>query len=90
MARIEVQPVARSEFTFRVVVADGSTTEHEVTLGPDDVERLGAPDARTLVRESFEFLLEREPKESILQRFELAVIGRYFPEWESEMRTRFS
>jgi hypothetical protein len=27
-------------------------------------------------------LLEREPKEAILRRFDVSVIGRYFPEFE--------
>jgi hypothetical protein len=30
---------------------------------------------------SFEFLLEREPASSILSRFALPVIERYFPEY---------
>jgi hypothetical protein len=40
------------------------------------------------VRRSFEFLLEREPKESILASFDLTVIARYFPEYESEIARR--
>jgi hypothetical protein len=87
MARIEVEEL--SDLVFRVTVDDGSKTEHEVTLASGDVKRLGAPDAMTLLQASFEFLLQREPKESILPRFELSVIGRYFPEWEEEMRARF-
>ena len=42
--------------------------------------------AEQLVRKSFEFLLEREPKESILRSFNLTVISRYFPEYEREIR----
>ncbi len=38
-----------------------------------------------LVRKSFEFLLEREPKESILREFNLNVISKYFPEYEKEI-----
>lgn len=38
-----------------------------------------------LVEASFAFLLEREPKESILREFDLTVIGRYFPEYEQEI-----
>ena len=55
-----------------------------------DLARL-APGAATpddLVRRSFEFLLEREPKESILGRFDLMVIARYFPEYERTIRRR--
>ena len=39
-----------------------------------------------LIKKSFEFLLKREPKESILSRFYLKVISRYFPEYENEIR----
>ena len=35
-----------------------------------------------LVEESFDFLLQREPKESILSEFDLSVISRYFPDYE--------
>ena len=42
------------------------------------------------MRKSFEFLLEREPKESILRQFDLPLIGRYFPEYEREIKKRLS
>jgi hypothetical protein len=42
------------------------------------------------VRETFVFLLEREPKESILHRFEIDVVSRYFPEYEREIRRRLT
>ena len=34
---------------------------------------------------AFRFLLDREPKESILGRFDVTAISRYFPEFEREM-----
>jgi hypothetical protein len=55
---------------YEVTVDDGrGSTTHEVTVRPSDVARY-APDARAerLLEASFEFLLEREPKESILAR----------------------
>ena len=53
-----------------------------------DLQRLapGTTDPTDLVRRSFAFLLEREPKESILGAFDLTVIGRYFPDWEAWIR----
>lgn len=60
-------------------------SRHEVTVSRDDLARLD-PDASSpeaLVRRSFAFLLEREPRESILRAFELPLIGRYFPEYSS-------
>jgi hypothetical protein len=63
---------------------------HRVHVGPDDLARLarGAPAPAGLVKESFEFLLEREPPQSILRSFGLMEIGRYFPEFEAEILRR--
>jgi hypothetical protein len=59
-------------------------TRHEVTVSATELARLapGAADPADLVERSFAFLLAREPKESILGRFAISVIGRYFPEYE--------
>lgn len=81
---------ARSETEFQVTIEeDGGSSSHRVTVRPETLDRVGggAP-ADELVQRSFEFLLEREPKESILGRFDLEVISRYFPEYEQEMRAR--
>lgn len=79
----------RSGWTCTVILEEGATsTTHAVSVTHADLARL-APDAASpedLVRRSFVFLLRREPKESILRRFDLPVIGRYFPEWEAEVR----
>jgi hypothetical protein len=66
--------------------------EGDVTVSPNDYTRLtsGKTEPEELVRRSFEFLLEREPKESILTRFDLSVIGRYFPEYEKEIKRRLT
>ena len=66
---------------------DARATTHEVRVASDVLERLspGAVEPTALVHASFEFLLEREPRESILRAFDLPVIGRYFPEWEAEV-----
>lgn len=37
------------------------------------------------IRAAFAFLLDREPKESILSRFDVTVISRYFPEFDAEI-----
>ena len=78
-------------WTAEVVVAGGgSSTRHEVTLSRGDYERLagGKASPEALVEASFAFLLEREPKESILRRFDLPVIGRYFPDYERVIAQR--
>jgi hypothetical protein len=72
---------------FDVVVAErGGTSRHRVTLTRADWTRLaGARAPERLIEAAFRFLLEREPKESILARFDLSVIARYFPEFEREL-----
>jgi hypothetical protein len=67
---------------------DPAATVHQVTLAVSDLRRLAPPGAppESLLEASFRFLLEREPRESILRTFDLPVIGRYFPEYEAEVR----
>jgi hypothetical protein len=68
---------------------DSGETRHEVSVRADDVRRLGSgATVDELVRASFVFLLEREPRESILRAFDLPAIGGYFPEYEREIRQR--
>jgi hypothetical protein len=61
------------------------TSRHEIRVARRDLERLapGATDPEDLARRSFVFLLEREPRQSILAAFDLPLIGRYFPEYEA-------
>ena len=72
---------------FRVVL-DGAT--HSVTVPEGLIEELGLPedDLERVVRESFEFLLEREPASSIMREFSLDVIPTYFPEYREELPKR--
>lgn len=64
--------------------------EHEVTVRRDYRDSIApAATPQEIVRASFEFLLDREPPGAILRRFDLAVIGRYFPEYEAEIKARF-
>ncbi len=86
MARITVEAVDETLWRVRVEDDDGSRTTHDVTVTQDHVERYapGVPIER-LLEASFEFLLEREPKESILSSFALPVIERYFPEYARTM-----
>lgn len=91
MAEITVQPTDRQPVTsmFHVSIRDDdSSTEHEVTLSASDYDRLGTEygTPEDFVRACFEFLLDREPKESILPRFDVSVISRYFPEFESTIQ----
>jgi hypothetical protein len=92
MSQIEVECSAVDNgWLACVTVTDhGSSREFEVAVSTAELARF-APDAAEptdLVRRSFEFLLAREPKESILRSFGLSTIGRYFPEYEREIGRR--
>jgi len=90
-AKIEVEKIDASKFRVRVIES-GSETSHDVTVSPNDCARFtdGRVEPEELMRHSFEFLLEREQKESILKRFDLSMISRYFPEFEREIKRRLS
>jgi hypothetical protein len=71
---------------FEVVVREEkSETRRHVTMAPETCERLTAGKQERCLEVAFRFLLDREPKESILGRFDVTVISRYFPEFEREL-----
>jgi hypothetical protein len=85
---IDVQTADRQPpYRFHVTVKEGAGgTRHEVTLAETTYQELtgGASSPEECVRLCFEFLLAREPKESILGHFDVTVIERYFPEFRQE------
>ena len=87
---IEVETASDADgWTCFVRVSDETgSSEHHVRVRPADVARFapGSTEPVDLVRRSFQFLLAREPKESILPAFDLPLIGRYFPEYKREIR----
>jgi len=91
---VEVQcEPAGTGWRCRVTIADGSgTSAHDVTVALADVRRFAAgteaAQIERLIRDTFDFLLEREPKESILRQFDLSVVERYFPEYPRIIRDR--
>jgi hypothetical protein len=84
---IEVKHSERDEWV--VSVRGAVLTHHRVRLTKSDLDRFSeGRSPEDLLRESFRFLLEREPNTSILDSFELPLIGRYLPEYEREIRAR--
>ncbi|HEY7738310.1 MAG TPA: hypothetical protein VIC63_04690 [Candidatus Limnocylindria bacterium] len=78
-------------WTCQVTVGDDAgATHHEVAVEAGVLGDLAPPGTTPaqLVEASFAFLLEREPRGSILGRFDLPVIGRYFPEFPTVIRER--
>ena len=91
MEKIEILPMGPRQWA--VTVTEGhETTNHRVTVSDQLIDDLGVVDLdeERLVRESFEFLLEREPVTAILREFDLDAISGYFPEYAGEIRTRLT
>ena len=93
MADITVTTAPRQDgWSFGVQIAEtNGQTRHSVTLTRADFQQLTEGKQTTpeeLVRKSFEFLLEREPKHLILRQFDLPAIRRYFPDYPTEIRSR--
>ena len=91
MADIDVTRTGETEeeYAFDVQVSEGGEqTRHVVTVQRSDLEGLGDrySGPEELVRSSFEFLLERESKDSILHQFDLRDISTYFPEFDRVAR----
>lgn len=96
MNKIDVRCVAATTgWRCAVTIDDGrGASTHDVTVSTEDATDLAAAadqsDVERLVYETIAFLLEREPKESILRTFDLTVVSGYFPEFESEIRSRLA
>jgi hypothetical protein len=85
MADIQLAPLGNNRFRVQVVEEESSTT-HEVEISSETLDRLGWEGSlEALIRRSFEFMLDREPKESILEELELSMISRYFPDYEEQI-----
>lgn len=86
---IEVRQTSRSSpLEFDVTIREsGSETRHHVSMSEADHRRLagGACSPEHCIEAAFRFLLDREPKEAILSRFDVGVISRYFPEFEAKL-----
>lgn len=86
---------ATSGWRCAVTIDDGrGTSAHDIAVATEEADALAAAtdraDVERLVYETIAFLLEREPKESILRSFDLSVVGGYFPEYEHEIRSRLA
>ena len=83
---IEIEKKNQNEFV--VLVQEKETQSQYLVILDDTYYHLltqGKITKEDLIRKSFQFLLERESKESILRSFNLQVIKRYFPEYEDGM-----
>ena len=70
-----------------LVGGNDTETRHRVTMTESTYRKLtgGGVGPERCVEAAFQFLLDREPKESILSSFDITVISRYFPSFEDEI-----
>jgi hypothetical protein len=89
MTEILITPMEPGRYGVQVTEGD-TTTSHRVEVPRSMLEDqlLTEADPELVVRESFEFLLERERATSILPEFSLADIAGYFPDYYGELRRR--
>jgi hypothetical protein len=89
MVTVDTTPEASGWRCTVRVTQDGGASGHVVRVRPEDLERYGRPGEtpEQLVARTFDFLLAREPAGQILRSFEVADVTRYFPEFDSEMRS---
>jgi hypothetical protein len=87
--KVEVRRIREGEFLV-TVGKEPTASRHNVTLKESDYVRLSGAkiEREELIAKSFEFLLERETKESILAGFDLLDIARYFPSFERDIQRR--
>jgi len=81
----------------RVRVSDDrGTSEYDVSISklgpflPSILPYPGFSDMERAVRETFAFLLEREPRTAILGAFDLRDVSRYYPDYPSAIRVRLA
>lgn len=79
------QLAAKDGFRFRVSIRDSNGTScHDVTMSVNTFAALAGSGCQPeeLIDAAVRFLLDRESKDSILARFDINVIARYFPDFE--------
>ena len=89
--KIRVRELA--EHQYAVDVTEGSIQTHHRVIVPDDLLAdlgLAGADEELVVRESFAFLLDREPVTSIDEEFPLDIVVGRFADFGEEMRTRLA
>ena len=72
---------------FEITVKADQLTKHVVTVTDQMLLNLTNDkiSKEELLNFSFNFLLEREPNTSILSKFDIIVISKYFPEYISKV-----
>jgi hypothetical protein len=73
---------------YDVIIRDArGESRHQVTMQADELARWTrlASEPSRCVEAVMRFLLDREPKESIMNAFDMRVVRRYFPEFDDAL-----
>jgi hypothetical protein len=90
MDDIAITSVGPRKFHVQVREGDDRARHYHVTVPENLIEELQLREDNLdkVVRESFTFLLEREPASSIMRDFSLDVISNYFPDYKETLLDR--
>jgi len=86
-----VKDNALQGWKFTVYLSNETSTKHVVSMNQEQFDALREGKhvmPEYVIEKSFEFLLEREPKESILSEFDISVISKYFPDFEEKIKKK--
>ena len=69
---------------FDVTIYSNTETTHQVTISDTFITEYQIKNLtkKEIIEQSFIFLLQRESNTSILRKFDIEVIGNYFPEYK--------
>jgi len=69
---------------FDVTIYSNTETNHQVTISDNFIAKYQIKNLtkKEIIEQSFIFLLQRESSTSILRKFDIEVIGNYFPEYK--------
>lgn len=90
MPEIEIlhETEATNRWSYDVTVyEDGRTHRYAVSLSFQDYDlwSRGRVSPSRVVEQAFRFLLDQEPADAILERFDCSIIRRYFPKVDREL-----
>lgn len=90
---ITIPPSDDKSWRYNVEITEsdgsGSKTDHQVTMDRGYYTNLtgkGRIIPEEFIKKSFEFLLNRESKDSVLRQFDISQISNHFPEFEKEIK----
>ena len=83
-----IADISSDPMVFDVSIEEeNGTTQHKVTLLYETYTTVfgESHDPKACIEAAFRFLLEREPKESIMTTFDITIISMYFPEFPEKI-----